>query len=102
MKPVELVIISKLIPIYKEGEEANNIQVARIEDIEGNQCEFNIVVGKGLYNVGDTAVYIQPDYCIPQSSIFNEYWFPGGDEKKCKLGKNGRIRAIKFNFKFEG
>src|SRR5271157_5638971 len=102
MKPVEVVKIDKLIPIFKEGQPANAIEVARIKDLNDNSCEFNIIVGKGLYNIGDTAVYIMPDYCIPKTSIFNEYWFPNGDEKKCKLGSNGRVRAIKFNFRFEG
>lgn len=102
MKSVEVVEIDKLIPIFKEGQPANAIEVARIKDLNDNECEFNIIVGKGLYNIGDSVVYIQPDYCIPKTAIFNEYWFPSGDASKCKLGKSGRVRAIKFNFKFEG
>lgn len=100
MKVVDLVTIDKLIPIYKNGEEANSIQVARIKDVEGNECQFNIIVGKGLYSIGDKAIYIQPDYCVPPGGLFNEYYAPGGDPSKSKLGKNGRIRAAKFNFQF--
>ena len=102
MKVVDFVQVEKLIPIYKEGSEANAIQVARVKDSEGNSCEFNVIVGKGLYNVGDNVIYIQPDHCLPDNYIFTEYFRPGGDEKKCKLGKKGRIRAIKFNFQFDG
>ena len=102
MKPVEIVIIEKLIPIYKDGTEATAIQVARVKEVDGESCEFNIVVGKGLYEVGEKVVYIQPDYCVPDNESFAEYWRPGGDEKKSRLGKKGRLRALKFNFQFEG
>ena len=98
MKNVDIVIIDKLLPLYKDGIEANAIQVARIKDLDGNSCQFNIVVGKGLYKEGDKAIYIMPDYCLPDREIFKEYIAPNGDPKKCRLGKNGRIRAIKFNF----
>jgi len=98
MKPVDIVKIEKLIPIYKNGEEALNIQVAHICDSDGNSCEFDIVVGKGLYKIGDNVLYIMPDFCIPNSLIFREYHEPNGDISKNKLGKKGRIRSIKFNF----
>ena len=101
MNSVDIVKIDKLITIYKDGAEANSIQVARVKDLNGNSCQFNIVVGKGIYEIGDSAIYIMPDYCIPPTEMFNEYYAPGGDEKKSKLGKKGRIRAIKFNFLFE-
>jgi len=102
MKPVDFVTIESLIPIFKNGEPANAIQVARVKDSEGNSCQFNIVVGKGLYQIGDRALYILPDFSIPPVSLFSEYYFPGGDETKSKLGKKGRIRAVKFNFSFAG
>ena len=102
MRPVDLVTIDKLIPIYKSGVEANSIQIARVRDSEGTPCEFNVVVGKDLYRLGEQAVYVQPDYCIPPTELFNEYYAPGGDEKKSKLGKGGRVRAVKFNFQFLG
>ena len=101
MKAVDVVKIEKLIPIFKNGEPANAIEVARIQDLEGNSCEFNIVVGKGLYKIGEEVVYIMPDYCLPDADMFIEYIQPGGDPSKCKLGKKNRIRAIKFNFQFE-
>ena len=105
MKPVEIVRIEKLIPVFKNLEDgsvaANAIEVARICDNEGNSLEFNIIVGKGLYNVGDSVVYIMPDYALPPTPLFMDYYAPDGDMKKSKLGKRGRIRAVKFNFSFE-
>jgi len=105
MNAVERVKVYDLIPIYKTIDgvqnEANAIQIARVELQNGEQLQYDIVVGKGLYNIGDSAIYIQPDYCLPQLNIFNEYHFPGGDASKCKLGRCGRIRAIKFNFNFK-
>jgi len=97
MNPVEITKIEKLIPIYKEGVEAERIEVARVTN-----CEFNIIVGKGLYKVGDDVVYITPDYCLPTSMLFLDYHCPGGDPKKSRLGKKGRLRALKFNFQFKG
>ena len=101
MKPVELVKVYDLIPIYKNGEEANAIQVARVETADGEQLQYDIVVGKGLYSIGDSVIYIQPDYSIPQTNVFMEYHLPDGDASKCRLGKKGRVRAIKFNFQFK-
>jgi RNA ligase (TIGR02306 family) len=60
-KPVEIVTISRIIPIYKNGEEASAIQVVN----------FNFTA-------------------------------PNGDPNKSRLGRNNRIRALKFNFSFEG
>lgn len=102
IKPVELVTISKLIPIFKNGESANAIEVAHVIREDGNELQYDIVVQKGLYEIGDSVVYIQPDYCLPQTSIFSEYHFPGGEASRCRLGKKGRIRAIKFNLNFKG
>ncbi|MCK9273423.1 hypothetical protein M0P65_07850, partial [Candidatus Gracilibacteria bacterium] len=101
MKPVDIVTIEKLIPIFKNNESANAIEVARIKDSNNNSIQYDIVVGKGIYKIDDVAIYIQPDYCIPCISLFNEYYFPNNDPTKSKLGKKGRIRAIKFNFQFE-
>lgn len=101
MEPVELVRIEKLIPVFKNGEPANAIEVAKIKTSDGVVLQFNIIVGKGLYNIGDQVVYIQPDHCIPNTELFKEYHEPFGDPKKSKLGKKGRIRAVKFNFQFE-
>lgn len=101
MKPVEIVQINQLIPIFKNGEKAERIEVARVKTSDGTELQFNIIVGKGLYKVNDFVIYIMPDYCLPDNELFTEYWQPGGDKSKCKLGKKGRIRALKFNFQFD-
>ena len=90
---VQIVTIKELLPLYKDGSEALKIQLATMEE-----NDFKVVVGKGIYNVGDRAIYIQPDYCLPDSELFGSFTKPDGDVNKSKLGKNNRIRAIKFNF----
>jgi len=100
MKPVEIVEIIELIPIFRDGLEATSIQVAHFKYSNGDPCGYHLIVGKGLYNIGDSAIYIQPDYCVSSHPIFSEYIAPNGDPSKSKLGKKGRIKAIKFNFNF--
>ena len=101
MKAVEIVKVEKKLTIYKNGEEANAIEVIRVCDLNGDSLEFNIVAGKDLNQVGDMGLYIQPDYCLSERNEFMEYIAPGGDYSKSKLGKNLRIKAVKFNFTFE-
>jgi RNA ligase (TIGR02306 family) len=102
VKVVEIVTISELMPVFKEGAEANAIQVAKFNFDNGGECGFNVIAQKGLYEVGSNAIYIQPDYCLSENELFNSFIAPGGDPKKSRLGKQNRIRAIKFNFSFEG
>jgi RNA ligase (TIGR02306 family) len=108
MNAVQLVTIKSLRTLYKNGEAAERIELANVEE-----HNFDIVVQKGLYVVGDKAVYIQPDYCLPMpkeegtpnsqaTKLFLDFTMPDGDVKKSKLGKQGRIRAIKFNFQLSG
>lgn len=104
---VQLVTIKSLRTLYKNGEAAERIELANVEE-----HAFDIVVQKGLYNIGDKALYVQPDYCLPMPvegkpnskavQLFLDFTMPDGDPKKSKLGKNGRIRAIKFNFQLAG
>jgi hypothetical protein len=102
VKVVEIVTISKLVPVFKEGAEANAIQVAKFNFDNGGECGFNVIAQKGLYEVGSKAIYIQPDYCLFENELFNSFIAPGGETKRSRLGKQNRIRAIKFNFSFEG
>lgn len=108
MNAVQIVTIKSLRTLYKNGEAAERIELANVEE-----HGFDIVVQKGLYVVGDKAVYIQPDFCLPMPKeegtpntaavrLFLDFTMPDGDVKKSKLGKNGRIRAIKFNFQLDG
>ena len=97
-KPVETVSITGLTPLFKDGEEANSIQLAKFRFSDGSECGFSVVVQKGLYVAGSQVVYIQPDYCLPENELFSSFTAPGGDPKKSRLGRQNRIRAIKFNF----
>lgn len=102
VRPVELVTISKVIPIYKNGEEASSIEVVNFNFEDGCECGYNLVSQKGLYSVGSKAVYIQPDYCLPDTELFSSFTAPNGDPNKTRLGRSNRIRALKFNFSFQG
>ena len=92
IKPVSIVTIKNKIPLFKGDDEANSIELIELEE-----NGFQVVSQKDLYKVGDKAVYIQPDYCVPDTPLFESFIRPNGDAKKCKLGSNNRIRAIKFN-----
>ncbi|MGL4779905.1 MAG: hypothetical protein ACRCXN_03630, partial [Bacteroidales bacterium] len=59
MKAVEIVTIKSFSPIFKNGEEASRIQIVQLEELG-----FEVVAQKGLYQVGDKAVFIHPDYCL--------------------------------------
>jgi len=106
INPVEIVNITTKTPLFKKGtgEPATNIELINFsffnpeENNYTDECGFNIVSQKDLYQIGDKAVYIQPDYCVPDTKLFSSFIAPNGDPKKSKLGKNNRIKAIKFNF----
>jgi len=95
--PVSLVTIKSKTPIYKGDEAATRIELINLEEFG-----FDLIAALDLYQVGDVAVYIQPDYNLSDLPIFESFILPNGDEKKSMLGKvNGlprRIRAKKFQF----
>lgn len=93
MSGVRIVTIKEKIPLYKKEEPATNIELITFEE-----TGFQVVSQKDLYQVGDFAVYCIPDYNIPDIPVFDSYYRPFGESSKSKLGKNGRIRACKFNF----
>jgi hypothetical protein len=105
-KPVQIVTIKNRIPLYKGEEQANAIEIVELEEVG-----YELVAGKGLYQVGDKAVLIQPDYCVSDISLFESFIRPINpktglpDESLSKLGSVGgqkrRIRAKKFNFSKE-
>lgn len=92
VNPVQIVTIKNKIPLFKGEEQANSI-----EKIEIEENGFSLVSQKDLYQIGDKAVYIQPDYSLSDISLFDSFIRPFGDPKKSKLGSNYRIRAVKFN-----
>ena len=91
-KGCKVVTIKEITPLFKGEEQANSIELVSLEEI-GNQ----IVAQKGLYIPGEKALFIQPDFCLSDIPLFQEYICPFGDPKKCRLGSKYRVRAIKFN-----
>ena len=101
MKSTQIVTISKKIPVYtKTGEKAEKIEVVKFEEFD-----FHVIAQKNLYEIGNKAVFILPDYCVSDIKLFENFIAPDGDEKKSYLGKiDGkprRIRAKKFNMSFD-
>lgn len=97
MNAVQIVTIKSKIPLFKGEEKAERIELIQLEE-----NGFELVSQKDLYQVGDKAVYIQPDFCLSDISLFEGFIRPNGDESKSMLGKvegkPRRIRAKKFNF----
>ncbi len=100
MEAVSIVTIKNKINLYKKEEPANSIELIELEEVG-----FKLVAQKDLYSIGDKAVYIQPDYCVSDISLFESYIKPNGDESKSMLGKvegkPRRIRAKKFTLSIE-
>ena len=100
MNPVSIVTIKNKIPLYKGDEQANSIEVIELEEVG-----FELVANKTLYQIGDRAVYIQPDYCVSDIPLFESFIRPNGDKSKSMLGKveglPRRIRAKKFTLSKE-
>lgn len=92
MSACKIVTISKKIPLFKGEDAANSITLVELAEV-GNR----IVTGINTFKEGDQGLFIEPDYCLPDSNLFSEFHSPGGDPKKSKLGKDGRIKAVKFN-----
>jgi RNA ligase (TIGR02306 family) len=90
--PVQIVTVKSKLPLFKGEEQANAIEVIQLEEFG-----YEIVAQKDLYQIGDKAVFIEPDYCLSDISIFESYIRPNGDEKKSRLGSHNRIRSVKFN-----
>ena len=97
---VSIVTVKNKIPLYKGDEQANSIEVIELEEVG-----FELVANKTLYQIGDKAIYIQPDYCVSDIPLFESFIRPNGDESKSMLGKveglPRRIRAKKFTLSKE-
>ena len=92
MSACKLVTVKNKIPLFKGEDKANAIELIELEEV-GNM----VVSQKDFYEIGDKAVFIEPDFCLPDTQLFKSFIRPNGDNSKSKLGKNGRIKAIKFN-----
>lgn len=103
MNAVQIVTIKSKKPIYKGEELANAIELIELEE-----NGFDLIAGKELYQIGDKAVFIQPDFCVSDIPLFESFIRPINrktnipDEGSSYLGKvegqPRRIRAKKFNF----
>jgi RNA ligase (TIGR02306 family) len=87
MNAVQIVTIKNKIPLFKSEEKAERIELIQLEE-----NGFELVSQKDLYQIGDGAIYIQPDYCLSNIPLFQSFI------EGSYLGKNNRIRAKKFNF----
>ena len=96
MEPVSILTVKAKLPLYKGEELASRVELIQLEEVG-----FEIVSQKDLYEVGDKAVYIQPDYNLSDLPIFLDFIAPKGSTSNSLLGKvDGipkRIRARKFN-----
>ncbi len=91
--PIHIVTIKEKIQLYKGEEPANAIELILLEEFG-----FTLVSQKDLYQVGDKAIFIEPDYNLPDDNpLFDSFVRPNGDPKKSRLGSHLRIRAVKFN-----
>lgn len=97
---VHIVTIDKKSPLFKKEEEASRIELINLKEFG-----YDLVSQKDLYQIGDKAVFIEPDYCLSDISLFENFIRPNGDESKSMLGKiegkPRRIRAKSFNFSKE-
>jgi hypothetical protein len=93
MKATQIVTIKSFSPMFKGGEEATNIHIINVEE-----HGFDIVTQKSLYQIGDKALFIQPDFCLSDIPLFADFIAPEGNPNKSRLGKNNRIKAVKFGF----
>ena len=100
MNPVSIVTIKSKIPLYKGEEAANAIELIELEEVG-----YELVAQKDLYEIGQKAVLVLPDYNVSDIELFDSFIRPNGDESKSMLGKvegkPRRIRAKKFNLSKE-
>lgn len=93
---VAIVTVKEKQKLYKGNEEASNIEIILLEEYG-----YELVSQKDIYQVGDKAILIFPDYCVSDIPLFKSFIRPNEDESKSMLGKVGglprRIRAKKFN-----
>lgn len=104
---LSIVTISSVLPIYKLNRDENNQQfnsqmpATNIVMYKFAENEYEVIGQKYLYSIGEKVILIHPDSNLIGDNaelVFESYIMPDGDKKKCKLGKNNRVRAISFNF----
>jgi len=65
---VNIVTIKNKIPLFKGDDKAERIEIIKL--IEN---DFELVSQKDLYQIGDKAVYIQPDFCLSNIPLFQSF-----------------------------
>lgn len=93
LNAVQLCTVKAKKVLFKDG-----VPAERIEQIVLEENGFTLVSQKDLYSIGDKVLYIQPDFNLPDTPLFEGFIRPNGDPKKSILGSKHRIRAKKFNF----
>ncbi len=73
-----------------------NNQPSNLEELSFEENNFTVLSTIGNFQVGDKAIYIEPDYNLMDKPVFESYIRPNNDAKKSRLGSNNRVRAIKF------
>ena len=100
IKPVIIVTIKNKLPLFKKEEAAKATELIELEEVG-----YELVAQKDLYEVGQKAVLVLPDYNVSDIELFDSFIRPNGDESKSMLGKvegkPRRIRAKKFNLSKE-
>lgn len=90
---ISIVTIENKVALFKGSEPANSIELLQFVGLG-----FEVVSAKGRFEVGDKALLVEPDSNLPERHpLFVDWTMPNGDPKKSRLGKNNRVRAVKFN-----
>lgn len=93
------VTVKELLPIFTIKD---NLQAERIELLKCLEHDFDLIVGKELYKVGQKLIYILPDSNLKEGNEYlDDYIKPTdnlGNPLSSKLGSNNRIKSIGFNF----
>ena len=93
------VTVKSLQPIYtiKDNVEANSIELLKMEE-----NDFDLIVGKSLYYIGQELIYIYPDTNLKEGNEYLESYInptdKDGKQISSKLGAKNRVKAIGFNF----
>jgi hypothetical protein len=94
-KGLQVVTVSVIQPLYKDGKKAKNVEL-----ISFRETDKTFVAKKGYYKLMDRAFLIPEDYCVPNNELFKSYIELYGRKDKSYLEKvNGvpsRVVPIKF------
>lgn len=82
--------------LYKNDVEANSVELIVFNSKDYK--DYEVVHKKGEFTIGDYAIFIEPDVCLPDDDpLFDSFT----KRTPSMLGTYNRIRAIKFNLSKE-